>query len=100
VDDHPHVTPVRTYVVIFAVLIALTLLTAVTATQPMGNLHTPVALGIALTKAVLVFLFFMHLLHSPKLVWLAAFGTVVWLVIMIAFTLADYWSPFQIMMDR
>jgi hypothetical protein len=42
----------------------------------------------------------MHLLHSPKLVWLVAGGTIVWLIIMFVLTLADYWSrgivgPFQ-----
>jgi len=68
----------------------LTLLTVFTALAPMGGLHTPVAMGIALAKAILVFLFFMHLLHSPKLVWLVAGGTVVWLGIMFALTLADY----------
>lgn len=87
-----HVTPVRTYTIIFALLIALTLLTVVTALTPMGALHTPVALGIATLKAVLVFLYFMHLLHSPRLTWLVAFGTVVWLLILFFLTLADYWS--------
>ena len=39
-----------------------------------------------------MFLFFMHLLHSPKLVWLVAGGTFVWLAIMFALTLTDYMS--------
>jgi cytochrome c oxidase subunit 4 len=87
-----HVTSLRTYTTIFVILIALTLLTVVTALQPLGHWHTPVALGIAFAKAVLVFLFFMHLLHSPKLVWLVAGGTMLWLAIMFALTLADYWT--------
>lgn len=87
-----HVTPVRTYVVVFAVLIALTLLTVLTALAPMGALHTPIALGIAMIKAILVFLFFMHLLQSPRLTWLVAFGTIVWLLVLFFLTLADYFS--------
>ena len=91
-DAHPHVTPIRTYTIVFAILIALTFLTASTALSDMGVWHTPIAMGIAVTKAILVFLFFMHLLHSPKLIWLVAGGTILWLGIMFALTLADYWS--------
>lgn len=91
-DTHHQVTSIRTYTTIFVILIALTLLTVVTALSPMGGLHTPVAMAIALAKAILVFLFFMHLLHSPKLVWLVAGGTIIWLMIMFVLTLADYWS--------
>ena len=91
-DGQHHITAVRTYSVVFALLIALTLLTVATALAPMHALHTPVAMGIALAKAILVFLFFMHLLHSPKLIWLVAGGTIVWLVIMFVLTLADFWS--------
>lgn len=99
-DAHPHISPIRTYAVVFALLIALTMLTVATALAPMHAWHTPVAMGIALAKSILVFLFFMHLLHSPKLIWLVAGGTIVWLLIMFVLTLADYWSrgvvgPFQ-----
>ncbi len=91
-DAQPHITPIRMYTTVFAILIALTLLTVSTALSDMGVWHTPIAMGIAVTKAILVFLFFMHLLHSPKLIWLVAGGTLVWLGIMFALTLADYWS--------
>lgn len=87
-----HVTSVHTYAVIFAILIALTFLTIVTALMPLDRGHTVIALTIAFAKAALVFLFFMHLLYSPKLVWLVAGGTFVWLAILFAFTLADYWT--------
>jgi cytochrome c oxidase subunit 4 len=90
--EHPHVATVGSYVVIFLILVALTVLTVFTALSPLGHWHAPVALGIAVVKATLVFLFFMHLLHSPKVTWLVAGGTFVWLGIMFALTLADYWS--------
>src|SRR5262245_46106630 len=91
-DTSHHITPVRTYSIVFAILIALTLLTVGTALAPMHAWHTPIAMGIALAKSILVFLFFMHLLYSPKLVWLIAGGTIVWLIIMFVLTLADYWQ--------
>lgn len=87
-----HVASIRSYATVFVILIALTLLTVFTALSPMGVLHPPIAMGIALAKAVLVFLFFMHLLESPKLIWLVACGAVVWLGIMFTLTLADYWT--------
>ena len=91
------VTSTPFYVGIFGALLGLTLLTTWTANLPLGNWHVPVAMGIAVTKTTLVVLFFMHLIHSPKLTWMvAASGVVTW-IIMIAFTLSDYatrpWLP-------
>jgi cytochrome c oxidase subunit 4 len=81
----------NTYFAVFGALIVLTLLTAGAAVAPMPNwLHTPVALAIAAVKATLVLLFFMHLWHSPRLTWLIAFGSILWLAIMLALTFADY----------
>jgi cytochrome c oxidase subunit 4 len=86
-----HAGSVRTYFVVFGALIVLTLLTAGAAAAPFPSwLHTPVALAIAATKATLVLLFFMHLWYSPRLVWLVAFGSVLWLAIMLTLTFADY----------
>lgn len=90
--EHPHVASIGSYVAVFLILVVLTLLTVVTALSPLGPWHTPVAMMIAIVKAALVFLFFMHLLHSPKLTWLVAGGTFVWLGIMFALTLADFWT--------
>lgn len=87
-----HVAAVRTYYLVFAALLTLTGLTVAVTFAPLGHLHTPIALGIACTKAVLVFLFFMHLLYSPRLTWLVAGGAFLWLGILIALTLSDYWS--------
>jgi len=54
-------------------------------------------LTIAVTKAVLVILFFMHVKYSTRLTTLTAIGGFVWLVIMIGFTLNDYMSRFQVL---
>jgi cytochrome c oxidase subunit 4 len=69
----------------------LTLLTVGAAFAPMQNWwHTPIALAIAGVKAALVLLFFMHLWDSPRLTWLIAFGSLLWLAIMLVLTFADY----------
>ena len=52
--------------------------------------HTIVGLAIAMVKAALVALFFMHLLRSQCLAWLALGAGVFWLVILMSLTLTDY----------
>ena len=85
-----HVYPIRTYAGIFAALIALTALTIALSFVHLGALHTPVGLLIAVTKATLVTLFFMHLWHASRLSWLIAAAGVFWLVIMMGLTMSDY----------
>lgn len=83
-------TPQSTYYAVFGALIALTVLTVGVATVPLGEWHTVVGLAIAGVKALLVALFFMHLLHSSRLAWVALAVGVFWLGILIALTLTDY----------
>ena len=89
--DH-HGPTLSTYYVIFASLIGLTLLTvgAAYATFLPETWHTPVAFVIAAAKATLVVLFFMHLWYSPRLTWLVAVGSLLWVAIMFTLTFADY----------
>jgi len=88
---------VGAYIGVFLTLMVLTLLTVWAAYQHLGIWNTPVALTIAVTKALLVALIFMHLRYSPRLtaiVVVAAFG---WLAILIVITVSDYltraWLP-------
>src|SRR5262245_34634767 len=88
-----HITSEVTYYVIFAALIVLTLLTVALSFVELGSsLHLIVGLAIASIKAVLVALFFMHLLYSSKLSWTMFLSGLFWLAILLALTLADYLS--------
>ena len=58
--------------------------------MPLGALNLPVALGIAVIKAALILLFFMHFRDSDHLTWLVGGATVVWFGILIILTLNDY----------
>lgn len=87
-----HVVPLRVYFAIFAALMVLTAATVAVAYVDLGRLNTFVALAIAVTKASLVVLFFMHVKYSTKLTWLVVASGFVFLVIMLGFTLADYVS--------
>jgi cytochrome c oxidase subunit 4 len=79
-----------TYFLVFAALLVLTGTTVLVAYLPLGPWHTVAALAIAVAKALLVLLFFMHLLHSTRLAWVAVAAGVFWLGIMLALTFSDY----------
>jgi cytochrome c oxidase subunit 4 len=78
------------YYAVFAGLIALTALTVLLGYVELGPWHTPVGLAIAAGKAVLVIVFFMHLLTTNRLSWLALAAGFFWLAILILMTLSEY----------
>jgi cytochrome c oxidase subunit 4 len=79
----------KSYALIFAILLAFTGLTTAAAFVDLGPMSTVVALAIAGFKAALVALFFMHLRTSSRLTWLFAGVGVFWLALLIALTLSD-----------
>ena len=58
----------------------------------LGALNFPVALSIAIVKATLVILFFMHVKYSSRLTKLVAGGAFFFLVILFGLTMTDYLS--------
>ena len=90
-DGHGHPT-LASYFAVFAALMGLTALTVWAAFQHLGIWNTPLALGIAVTKATLVALIFMHLKYSPKRSAIVFASSVMWLVILFVITLSDYLS--------
>lgn len=87
-----HRVPLRIYYAIFATLMTLTAITVYVAFYDLGPLNTVVAMTIAVTKALLVVLYFMHLRYSSRLNWLFAGAGFAWLVILLALTVSDYVS--------
>ena len=79
----------RTYLIVFGTLLFLTALTVFIAFVHLGRANDVVALAIAVTKAVLVLLYFMHLRHSPVLTRIAVAAGVLWLFTLIALTMSD-----------
>ncbi len=82
--------PLKIYYRVFAALMVLTALTVGVAFVDMGVMNTYVAVAIAVVKATMVLLFFMHVKYSSRLIWLFASAGFVWLLIMFAFTMSDY----------
>jgi cytochrome c oxidase subunit IV len=87
-----HVVSWKLYLGIFLALCVLTVVTVGAAGQDFGALNTPIALAIAVTKATLVILFFMHVKYSPRLTTLVVCAGFVFLVLLIIFTGSDYIS--------
>ena len=80
----------RIYLGTFAALLALLALTWGLAYVNLGHFNVVVGLAVALTKAVLIALFFMHLRGARGLLFVAALSGLVWLMILLGFALSDY----------
>jgi cytochrome c oxidase subunit 4 len=85
-----HIVPKRVYYTIFAILMLCTLLTVLIAFVDLGPLNTVAALTIAVFKAALVILYFMHVKYSTRLTWAVVAGSVFWLGILLVLTMSDY----------
>ena len=85
-----HIVPKSLYYLIFLALMVGTAITWWVATIDLGMMNNVIMLSIAVTKATLVVLFFMHVKYSSKLTWLVVGGAVFFLLILIFLTLNDY----------
>jgi cytochrome c oxidase subunit IV len=87
--SEPHVS-IRTYALVFLALLVLTgLTTAIAFLDLGGSINTMVALAIAVCKALLVILYFMHVRYSDRLTWVFAGAGFFWLLILIGGTMDD-----------
>jgi len=85
-----HVLPLRIYFGVFLALLVLTATTVAVAFVDLGPLNNVVALGIAVLKATLVILYFMHVRYATRLTPLVVLSGLFCLVIMVGLTFADY----------
>jgi cytochrome c oxidase subunit 4 len=85
-----HVVSFRTYLATFVSLMALLIVTVLVAYVDLGELNLAAAMAIAIIKAVLIVLFFMHVRYGRKLTGVFAAAGFFWLAIMLIFTLCDY----------
>lgn len=80
----------KVYLLVWAVLLVLLAATILASSVRAGAFSLVLAIGIAAVKASLIVVYFMHLRSSPRIVWVVAAATVVWLGIMFGLTFADY----------
>jgi cytochrome c oxidase subunit 4 len=93
-----HIVTKRQYSYVFGILMALTFATTAIGMIDLGRLNVVVALVIAVIKAVLVVLFFMHIYWSSRLNKLVVVSGLAWLALLLWLTLTDIfsrgWLPF------
>ena len=87
-----HISPKSAYYTIFGALMALTAITVAVAFVNLGSFNFPVALAIAITKATLVILFFMHAKYSSRLTKLFVGTAFFFLAVLLGLSLTDYLS--------
>src|ERR1700710_1926708 len=88
-----HIVPLKIYVAIFSALLVGTALTVWAGFVDFpGQLNVIIALTIAVIKATLVVLYFMHVRYSSRLIWVIFTSALFWLVILFALTFSDYWT--------
>ena len=87
-----HIAPVKAYVTVFGTLMVLTSITVAAAFTNLGSFNFPVALAIAITKATVVILFFMHVKYSSKLTKFVVASCLFFLATLFGLTFTDYLS--------
>ena len=89
-DHHPHVMSVRANLVVFAILMALLVITVAVAYLDLGPLGLVIAMLIAGIKAILIVLYFMHVRFGSRIQVVFAFAAFLWLALLILITICDY----------
>ena len=85
-----HRSSLLSYFVVFATLMILTIVTVWVSRIDLGTLNTAVAMAIAIIKATVVILWFMHVIHSPRLTWIVVIASFLWLAVMFVLFFSDY----------
>jgi cytochrome c oxidase subunit IV len=92
-EEHEHqVVSPKVYLAIVATLLVATGLTAGVSYIDLGVFNAVVALAIAVTKATLVILFFMHVKYSTRLTKLVVGSGIFLFLVLISMTLSDYFT--------
>jgi cytochrome c oxidase subunit IV len=88
-----HIMSPKILLGVWAALIALTIITVVTATNPIFNFgmypNLVIAMIIATIKASLVCLFFMHLLYDRKFNLVIFMGSLLFVLLFVSFSMMD-----------
>jgi|SRR5579863_2719391 len=88
----PHIVPKRLYIAVFLALVILTWVTTFVSTVDLGRWNIFAALAIAICKASLVVLFFMHVWYSTRLTKMIVMCSLFWLILLLFITMTDIWT--------
>ena len=87
-----HIVPKRVYALVFTTLIIMTWVTAWISTVDLGSMNIWVALSIAVFKATIVVLFFMHVKYGTRLTKMIVCAGILWLMFLLFVTMGDIWT--------
>jgi cytochrome c oxidase subunit IV len=91
------VISIKTYLVVFLVLMALLSATVAVAYIDLDVWNLPVAMAISIIKGGLIVLFFMHVRYGSNLAKVFAGAGFFWLLILLSLAMSDYatrhWLP-------
>ncbi len=88
-EEHAHIVPYKTFMIIWIALLVLTGITVWVAQHNLGPLNIWVALGIATLKSGLVVAVFMHMKYEDRLFKLSLLSALAILAIFIGLTFFD-----------
>jgi cytochrome c oxidase subunit 4 len=91
-DNLDHIVSPRIYILVGSALLIMTGLTVFASYLELGVFNPIVALFIAVVKATIVVLFFMHVKYSSKLTKLTVAAGLFTFLTLVGMTLADYFS--------
>ena len=84
-----HILPLNLYLAVGSGLLVLTVITVIAAQMDFGQMNLLIAMGIAVVKATLVAMFFMHLKYDNRIYMLVFSGSLLFLGVFIIFTMFD-----------
>ena len=87
-----HVVPLKVYLGVFLALCVLTVVTVAVPGHDFGPFNLIVPLRVAITKATLVVLYFMHARYSPRLTGVVIAASLAFFAILVFLILTDYLS--------
>jgi len=85
-----HIIPYKTYLLILAILLVLTVVSVAVTQINLGALTISMALFIACIKSALVLIIFMHLKDDNKMYSFMALGVILLIGVLIFITFLDY----------
>jgi cytochrome c oxidase subunit 4 len=90
--SHDHILPRSIYFAVYIALMVLLVATVGAAYIDLGSFNFALTMIIAVAKGVMILLIFMHVRYSDRLTWVFSSAAFLWLMILIAMSLNDYFT--------
>ncbi|MBZ0273263.1 cytochrome C oxidase subunit IV family protein, partial [bacterium] len=89
---HPHISPLKTYLTVYFALLGLTIVTVIVSYLNLGAVGLAAALVVAIVKATVVGMYFMHLKYDDRFNTIIVFASILFILLFFGLTFADLQS--------